>query len=119
MFEIIEDPQFVEDVRVDVPDGEGWRKDVLRTRFRAIPVSEMEELENSGGAKAVLDRIVVSFEQLVDRDKKPVDGAGEWRTKLLEFAFVRSAIIRHYYVASAGLRSGNSASSAAPGLAPN
>lgn len=115
MFEVIEDPQFVEDVRVDVPDGEGWRKDILRTRFRAIKVSEMEELEQGGGAAAVLDRVVVEFEKLVDKDKKPVDGAGEWRTRLLEYAFVRTALIRAYYVAQAGLRSGNSATSAAPG----
>lgn len=119
MFEVIEDPQFVEDVKVEVPDGEGWRMDVLRTRFRAVPLSEMEELENSGGAKAVLDRVVVSFEDLVDKDKRPLDGKGEWRIRLLEYAFVRSAIIRHYYVASAGLRLGNSASSAVPGPVPN
>lgn len=115
MFEVIEDPQFVEDVRVDVPDGTGWRKDVLRTRFRAIPVSEMEELEKAGGATAVLDRVVVGFEDLVDKDKKPLDGTGEWRTRLLEYAFVRTALVRSYYVAQAGLRSGNSDPSAVPG----
>jgi hypothetical protein len=112
---VIQDPQCVEDVRVDVPDGTGWTKQVLRTRFRAIPVTEMEELEQAGGAVAVLERVVVAFEDLVDGQKKAVDGAGEWRGRLLSYAFVRTGLIRAYFVAQAGLRSGNSGSSAAPG----
>lgn len=115
MFKVIDNPEFVEDVPVEVPDGDGWRQDTLRTRFRALEVSEMEALEEAGGAMALLDRAVVAFENLGDAAEKPLDGAGEWRTKLLGYAYVRSALIRKYYVAQAGLRSGNSAPSAAPG----
>lgn len=115
MFRVIEDPQFVEDVKVDVPDGSGWRSQVLRTRFRALKVADMETLEEDGGARALLDRAVVGFEDLVDDAGSPVDGTGEWRVRLLEYAFIRTALIRAYYVAQAGLRAGNSAPSAAPG----
>jgi hypothetical protein len=102
-------------VRVDVPDGAGWRQDILKTRFRALRVSDLDMLEKDGGAAAVLDRAVVSFDDLADQDGKPVDGDGPWRARLLEYAFVRTALLRAYYVAQAGLRSGNSGPSAAPG----
>lgn len=115
MFKVIEDPQFVEDVAVEVPDGSGWRKEVLRTRFRALKVSDMETLEEDGGARALLDRAVVGFEDLADEAGKPVDGDGEWRARLLEYAFIRTALIKAYYVAQAGLRLGNSGPSAVPG----
>lgn len=115
MFKVIEDPQFVEDVRVEVPDGAAWRQAVLRTRFRALKVSDMEALEEDGGARALLDRAVVGFENLADEAGNPVAGDGPWRAELLEYAFVRTALVRTYYVAQAGLRSGNSAPSAAPG----
>lgn len=119
MFKVIEDPQFVEDVAVDVPDGSGWRREVLRTRFRALPVSDMEMLEEEGGAVALLDRAVVAFEDLAGPDGQPVPGDGEWRKRLLDYAFIRTALIKTYYVAQAGVRLGNSAPSVAPGPAAN
>ncbi len=115
MFRVIEDPQFVEEVPVQVPDGSGWREETLRTRFRALTVTEMDMLEADGGATAVLDRAVVGFEDLADAAGQPVDGSGEWRARLLEYAFVRTALIRVFYSAQAGLRAGNSGPSAAPG----
>jgi hypothetical protein len=115
MFRVIEEPQFVEDVAVEVPDGTGWRPEVLRTRFRALKVSDIDTLNEDGGAVAVLDRAVVDFEDLADEAGKPVPGDGEWRARLLEYPFIRVALIRAYYAAQSGLRSGNSAPSAAPG----
>lgn len=115
MFKVIDNPEFVEDVPVDVPDGTGWRKDLLRTRFRALTVSDVNALVEDGGVNALLDRAVVGFEDLADESGKPVPGDGEWREKLLEYAFVRVALIRRYHDAQAGVRLGNSAPSAAPG----
>lgn len=115
MFKVIEDPQFVEDVAVSVPSGNSWRQEVLRTRFRALRVSDVETLIEDGGAAALLDRVVVNFEDLADEAGKPVPGDGEWRAKVLEYAFVRTALIQAYYAAQSGLRSGNSVPSAAPG----
>lgn len=117
MFKVIDEPQFVEDVRVDMPDGTGWRQEILRTRFRIPRVSDLDALEEAGGAIAVLERIVVSFEDLVDEAGKPVDGAGEWREKLLGYGFIRLALIKAFYAAQSGLRLGNSVPSAAPGPA--
>lgn len=119
MFKVVDDPQFVEDVSVNTPDGTGWQKQILRTRFRAMQVSDIEALEEAGGAVAILDAAVVSFEDLVDAQDKPLDGEGPWREKLLQFAYVRTALIRHFYTAQAGLRLGNLEASAAPGLAAN
>ncbi|MFZ5710350.1 MAG: hypothetical protein ACOY4T_11820 [Pseudomonadota bacterium] len=117
MFKVIEDPQFVHDVPVEVPDGDGWRTEMLRTRFRALAVSEMKAIDEAEGESLgiLLDRIVVSFEDLADADGKPLPGDGEWRARLLEYPFVRAALIRGYYAAQTGTRLGNSGPSAAPG----
>lgn len=120
MFKIIEDLQFVEDVPLQVPDGAaGWRQEVLRTRFRVLPVSDLDAAEADGGAMAVLDRVVVGFEDVVDEGGKPLDGMGQWRARLLDFAFIRIALIRAYYAAQSGVRLGNSAPSAEPGPKAN
>lgn len=119
MFKVVDDPQFVEDVKVNTPDGSGWQQQILRTRFRAVPVSDLEALNEAGGAVAVLDRIVVGFEDLADAQDKPLDGEGEWRAKLLDLAYVRLPLIKHFYDAHAGVRLGNLETLAAPGPAAN
>lgn len=119
MFKVIDDPQFVEDVKVDTPDGSGWQQQILRTRFRAVPASEIEALDEAGGAIAILERVVIGFEDLADALGKPLDGEGEWRAKLLDLPYVRLPLLRHFYAAQAGVRLGNSGPSAAPGLGVN
>lgn len=117
MFKIFEDPQFSEDVPISVPDGDGWRQQVLRTRFRALPVSEMRAIDEAEGESLaiLLDRVVVRFENLVDNDGNPLPGDGEWRDRMMEYPFVRAGLIRAFYSAQTGARAGNSAPSAAPG----
>ncbi|MFN3971244.1 MAG: hypothetical protein ACK4L4_07720 [Gemmobacter sp.] len=117
MFKVIEDPQFVADVDVPVPDGTGWTREVLRTRFRALPLSELAALDDDGGANIadVLERVVVEFLDVVAADGTPLDGAGEWRARLLDFAFVRMALLRGYSAAMVEARLGNSEPSAASG----
>lgn len=117
MFKIIEDPQFTEDVPIDVPDGDGWRQEVLRTRFRALPVSELRTIDEAEGESIalLLDRAVVAFENVADADGSPLPGDGEWRDRLLDYAFVRAGLLRAYYSAQTGARVGNSVPSAAPG----
>ena len=119
MFKVIDDPQWVDDVTVNVPDGTGWQQQILRTRFRALPASDVDALNEAGGATAVLERAVLGFEDLTDEQDKPVEGDGPWREKLLEYAYVRLALIRHYFAAQSGQRLGNLETSAAPGLGVN
>ena len=121
MFRVIEDPQFTVDVPVDLPDGDGWNSQMLRTRFRALPISELNAIDEAGGdtVMAFLDRAVVAFEGLVGVDGEQLDGRGEWRARLLEFAYVRSALVRGYYAGQSGARAGNSDPSVAPGRGAN
>lgn len=117
MFKIVEDPQFTEDVQVDVPDGDGWQRQVLRTRFRALPLTELRAIDEAEGESLtiLLDRVVVRFENLVDAEGNPLPGDGEWRQKMLDYQFVRAGLLRGFYAAQAGARSGNSDPSAVPG----
>lgn len=121
MFRVVSDPQFVEEVPVDTPDGTGWVRQVLRTRFRVLPLAEVEALDQGGGdgavggVAAILERAVVEFLDLADGDGAPLDGAGDWRGRLLDYPHVRAALLRGYSSAVVRERLGNSAASAVSG----
>lgn len=117
MFTIIDDPEFTEAVPVEVPDGAGWRREVLVTRFRALRLSEIDALDTAEGdiVARLLDRVVIGFDDLVDAEGAHLDGGGEWRTRLLDYPFIRRALVTAYYRALNGAHAGNSAPSAGPG----
>lgn len=120
MFKVIEDPQFVAEVPVDVPDGEGWTTRMLRTRFRALPVSELRAVESGElSADDMIERAVVGFENLTDEAGAPLDGTGAWRDRMLEWPFVRMPLLRAYRRALVEERLGNSAPSEGGGPAVN
>ena len=116
MFTIDPDPKFIEDVRVDTPDGKGWVTQMLRTEFRVLPLDEVTILdEGGGGLAAVLERAVIGFYDLADASGATLDGFGEWRGKLLQMPNVRMALLRGYSAAVVRVSLGNSASSVAAG----
>lgn len=118
MFRLIDDPEFLADVPVPMPGADGsWQVQMLRTRFRLLPRSQIAALEGDRVGEAdILDRAVVGFEDVVDAAGQPLEGA---RARLLEYAHVRLALLRHYAAAQVDARLGNSGPSAAPGPAVN
>ena len=78
MFKVIKDPQFVEDVTVEMADGQGWQTQTLRTRFRMLPNAEILALttDETLDIAAVVDRAVVGFENLCNVDGNPIEDAG-------------------------------------------
>jgi hypothetical protein len=120
MFKIIEDPQFIEDVQVLTPDGDGWETQTLRTRFRVLPLAEVEALDQGDGegirgVAAILERAVVEFLNLADEKGNPLDGTGQVRAQLLNWPHIRAALLRGYSAAVVRERLGNFAPSAASG----
>jgi hypothetical protein len=120
MFRIVEDPQFVEDVRVTTPDGDSWEAQILRTRFRVLPLAEVEALDQGDGSgprgvAAILERAVVEFLNLADEKGNPMPGTGDVRAQLLNWPHIRAALLRGYSAAVVRERLGNSVPSAASG----
>jgi len=117
VFTIIDDPEFTEAVPVEVPAGAEWRRETLVTRFRALRLSDLDALDEAGGdtVTRLLDRVVVGFDDLVDESGARLDGYSEWRARLLDYPFIRTALTQAYYRALMGARAGNSAPSAGPG----
>lgn len=111
MFKITEHPEFTHDVPVQVPCDGGHREDMLRTRFRAISLSEGEDfdLQTKEGTTAYLQNIVVSFENLVtdETEPKPIECTDAIRDQLLDQAYIRMALTTAYMRAMHKARVGN------------
>lgn len=109
MFKITENPEFTHDVPVQVPIDDGHREDMLKTRFRAITLSESEkyDLNTKEGTTAYLERIVVSFQNLADAEGVPIASTDELRRDLLDLSYVRMALTNAYMRAMHKARLGN------------
>ena len=115
MFTVTAQPTFIENVTVRTASGDDWIVQTLRTRFRVLPQSEIEALQDSGGLLAVAQRLVVEFFDLADDAGTTLDGTGEWRTKLLDYQSVQLALLNGYRMAVVRHALGNSASSVGAG----
>lgn len=105
MFTIDDDPQFTCDAAVVLGPAEPRP---LRTVFRALPDSEMQSLrDGSETDREFLARVVVRFEDLVDDDGAPLTCDDALRERLLDRAWVRSAVMRAYFEQMVPRRSGN------------
>ncbi|WP_339636165.1 hypothetical protein [uncultured Sulfitobacter sp.] len=109
MFKVNQTPEFTRDVPVQTPDEEGYREDILKTRFRAIPVSEADafDLSTGEGTIAFLKRVILRFENLVDDDEKPMTCTEALIDQLLDQAFVRVALVGTYFKGLHKSASGN------------
>lgn len=111
MFKISDEPQFTHDVPIQVPQNDGHREDMLRTRFRAITLSDGEEydLTTKEGTTAYLQRIIVSFENLVtdEESPKPIACTDVVRDQLLDLPYIRTGLVTAYMRAMHKARAGN------------
>lgn len=109
MFKVNHKPEFSHDVIIMVPTDDGHEEQKLRTRFRAITLSEAAEYDMTTweGQQAYLERVVLSFENLVDEDGKAVECTAEQRAATLDLSYVRQALITHLNVAMFKVKVGN------------
>ncbi|MFG5381047.1 hypothetical protein [Yoonia sp. R2-816] len=111
MFKVTEEPEFTHEVPIQVPEDDGHREDMLRTRFRAISLSDGEDydLTTKEGTTAYLQRIVVTFENLVTDEETPkqIECTDAIRDQLLDMAYIRTGLTTAYMRAMHRARVGN------------
>ncbi len=108
MFVIQDDLTFTWPVDVNVPaDGGKAVKQTLKARFEAIDQDELNRLIAEGGDEAVLARVWVGWEDVVDAEREPVPFSAEMRQALCKRPYLRAAVVATYLEAISGRRAKN------------
>jgi hypothetical protein len=109
LFKIVENPEFTHEVEAQVPVDGGHERQSMRVTYRVIPVEEADAADLGGreGTDALLDRIVVRIDDLVDPDGKPVEWNDRVRAQVLRLPYARLALVRGYYDGVSGARRKN------------
>lgn len=97
MFNIDEVPRFWVDVEFVTPSGQ---QATFQAKFEALTIPEFNlfSLETAEGSKAFLDRIFLAFKDVADNAGNDIPDTPENRSKLVALSWVRTALIRSYFI---------------------
>ena len=109
MFMINDNPEFTHPVKVMTPVDGGHREDEMKVRFRVLSVDEVEgyDLNTPDGTKEFLKAVIVTIEDVVGEDKKPLPYNDALRDQLIGMYNVRAAMSNTYIRAVMKARVGN------------
>ncbi len=103
-FKVQKNPSFTHDVDVSMPVDGGFETGMLSTRFNYLAIDELEkfDLQSKAGQDAFFARAIVTFNDLVDDDGKPVACDADMRAQILRMTNVRIALMATYTLALQG-----------------
>lgn len=108
-FKINLTPEFVHPVPVMVPVDGGHQEENLTTRFRVLDDEALEDydLNSTAGLRAMLNAVVITFEDLLDDDDQPTPCTPDLREHFLNLPYVRIGLYLAYRSATTKARLGN------------
>lgn len=106
MFNIEETPTFIETVTVVSPDGEGTKTQTFRATFQLIPLSD-RPMEGNAAWVEFLREVIVSFDDLVGNDTKPIAYSETIREWAIRRPDVHRALVKAFFDGSAKGIEGN------------
>ncbi len=109
MFKIATNPEFTHKVTIKTPVDGGYREDTLKVRYRMMLVTETEsyDLNTGPGTVDFLKAVIVSIDDVVGDDDKPLTYNDALRDQLLDMYNVRGAMVDGYLDAMRTARVGN------------
>lgn len=109
MFKLVENPTFTHTVKVKVPVDGGYADQSFKATFNVVPLDERRQfdLEDAEASDAFLRRIIAKLDDIADAEGKPLEYSDAVRDALIARDYVRIAIVRSYFEAMGGARSGN------------
>lgn len=111
MFIVATNPQFTHTVPILVPSDGGHLNQSLKVTFRVVDSDEEHaekfDLATIAGSIGFCREVIVSLDDLVDADNKPMSYSDEIRDRLLKVPYIRTAIARAYYEAMTKATVGN------------
>lgn len=96
MFKVTSEPVFTHEVKVMVPVDGGFEAQTFKARFRVMDVEQLSDVQDEGGQKAVLQKVVAGMEDLVDEAGEPMPYSDDLRDRLIGVPFVRIALFTAY-----------------------
>lgn len=109
MFRVTDNPTFSHPVAVLVPVDGGHEEQTFRATFKVLP-SDREstfDLMTVEGSNGFLKAILVSMDDLVDAQDKPVEYSDRLRDKMCALPFIRTALVKTYFAAIQKATEGN------------
>jgi len=109
MFKIIDEPTFTHPVEVLVPTDGGHEKQTFKATFRVVSTDQSAEydLNTAAGSAEFLKIALVSMDELLGADDKPMPYNDALRDRLLAVPYVRVALGRTYFAAITKAAVGN------------
>jgi hypothetical protein len=103
-FKVQKNPSFTHDVEVSLPIDGGFEKIILSTRFNYLGMDELEkfELSSNEGQDQFFAKAIVTFNDLVDDEGKPIACDASVRAQILGLTNVRIALMAAYTLALQG-----------------
>ena len=109
MFKIATNPEFTHNVPVMVPVDGGHSEETLSVTFRQVPMADVEAYDLNTGSDTVsfLQTVIVSVNDVVGDDDKPLPYNDALRDRLLDLSNIRVAMVNAYLHAVMKARVGN------------
>jgi hypothetical protein len=107
MFKITTDPKFTHPVTVCVPVDGGFKDQTFPVTFRALPLDQLGDKNGNEGQIETLRKVVVHMGELVDDNDQPISYSDEIRDQLIQFGYVRLALLKTYIEAMSKMKTGN------------
>jgi hypothetical protein len=102
-FKLIKRPEFTHTVTIHSPVDGGFEEQTLQARYRFVPT---EDLPTTSGREFV-DAVLVSLDDLVDDQSKPLADSPEVRAAMLSLPWVVMGLITGYNTGLVKARLGN------------
>lgn len=102
MFKLVANPRFSRTVEVNVPVDGGFEKHTFKATYQVIEDADGDgahDLETTEGSTAFLRSALVSMDDLVGDDDKPLPYSDKLRDQLLKVPYIRIALARTYFQA--------------------
>lgn len=99
--------EFTADVVINVPTKDGFKKHTVKATFEHCPDDVLEALLSGHDDKAALRAVVRNIEGIADAEGKPVTFTAERLETWLNIGYFRTALIRGFMAANAGIERGN------------
>lgn len=109
MFKIEKNPQFTHDVMVMMPVDGGFDEQTFKCRYRLLPAEEVDEfnLNDPDGIVAFLEKVIVSFSEIIGEDDKELPYNDALRDQVLGIYNARMALRDTYVRAVSKAKAGN------------
>lgn len=107
MFKVTNVPKFTHTVSVMVPTDGGHVEQTFKATFLVEDVEKLSEIQDEGGQKALLQRVVSHMDDLIGEDDQPLPYSDQLRDQLIGYAYVRVALFNAYLSAVTKAKPGN------------